>query len=79
MHSFIIHIGATAALLLPSVISAQSLPQVDLGYEIHQASSFNVCTLLVTSTKHACVKLDRQLDNFTTFPTYDTPNHRLVI
>jgi len=37
--------GLTALLLLTSISQctvAQNLPQVDLGYEIHQAIAFNV-------------------------------------
>lgn len=33
---------ALAASFCMNVSSAQSLPQVDLGYEIHQAISYNV-------------------------------------
>lgn len=40
-----IHKNAATLLLLsiPSVCLGSSLPIVDLGYELHQAISFNVC------------------------------------
>jgi hypothetical protein len=43
-----LNFGLTVFLLLTSLSPftvAQSLPQVDLGYEIHQAIAFNVRTL----------------------------------
>lgn len=37
--------------LIPQVIAqSSSLPQVDLGYEIHQAIAFNVCHLFSSMT-----------------------------
>lgn len=43
-------VGGLCALALCSSAVCQSLPQVDLGYEIHQAFSYNVGT----SLKHWC-------------------------
>lgn len=56
--------------------SCQSLPQVDLGYEIHQAIAYNVCDaaiLIDVSNKY-----DSKLINTTISVTFDMHNLQLV-
>lgn len=45
MKNLFVLISTTAALLFELSSAGQTLPKVDLGYEIHQALSYNVsCT-----------------------------------
>lgn len=57
---------------------AQSLPQVDLGYQIYQAISFNVQYLQLLKASLANASYRKALSS-TTSATYDTLNHLLAI
>lgn len=59
-------------------VSGQSLPTVDLGYEVHQAISFNVC-FIITCGSSIGADYPSHLDNTITSATSDMPSLQSVI
>jgi hypothetical protein len=60
-----------ASAVFASVLAQSALPQIDLGYQIQQASSFNVCTR-PTSILPWQLTLDSKLGKYTTSATSAT-------
>jgi hypothetical protein len=65
-----------ASTLLGTALAQNALPKVDLGYQIQQASSFNVCTCH-TSLRSPQLIFDSKLGKYTTSATSAMPSLRL--
>jgi len=70
-------VAGIALLFDPAASQSTSLPTVDLGYEIHRASLFNVCLRYWGFLRMPSANYDRPLGASTTSPTSDT--HSLLL
>lgn len=64
---------ASAAPGQPQGGSYSNLPVVDLGYELHQASFYNVCLNIIFSPGQIAANLWQQTGNFYNFSNVDQP------
>lgn len=77
MHLTVSYLAAISPLFLRVALAQSSLPQVDLGYEIHQAIELNVRCLKTAYNSFDLVDTNRKLHKLTTLPTSAMLSHQL--
>jgi hypothetical protein len=75
---FLLLLLALSAACASAHLLKAELPVVDLGYELHQAISFNVIANIypTISFKADSMKFHRAHTGYTTSPTFDTQPHQ---